>query len=187
MSFLVLSFLGGDNNNTISATGTVDSGSRSVLENINGCHIVHINHIERHICRYPVNHYQRLRVVDTTDTTNIQAHVTSWSTRTYNLQPGCSTFQCHSDRRRRHFLQVLFIHLRYSSGQITLFLNAISHYNHFFKQLSILFENDVHISRSRKCLGSIPYITNFQHRTFGHIEGEVTIKIGNCSVSGALL
>ena len=187
MPLLILSFLSRNNYNTIRTTTSVDSCSRSIFEYVHTRHVIHVNHVQRHIGRYTVNHNQRLGVIDTTDTTDVEAHIATRSTGTDNLQTGCTTFQSHTNRRCGNFLKIFLCYLRDSTRQVAFLLDSVTDHHHFFEHFSILFKDNFHVGSCGKRLRCIADVTDFQCSTFGDIQREITIKVGDGSIGRTLL
>ena len=92
-------FLGGNDNHTIGSARTVDSRGRCIFENIDTLHVVHVDHIQRHIGRYTVDNQKRVTVVDRTYTSDFHAHVTARGSGRNDLQTGCPTLQGGTETR----------------------------------------------------------------------------------------
>ena len=171
ISSLFFTLLCSNNYHTICTTRTIDGCCGSIFQHIHTRHIVHINHIEWHISGYTINHYQWIRVVDTTHTTNSQTHIATWCTRSSYLQTCSTSLQSSTQRRRRQLLQILLAHLSNTTRKVTFLLHTITYYHHLFKYLRTLMHRDMkhRTTIRRHSNGIITYITDLQNSRNSYI------------------
>ena len=186
MPFLIIAFFGRDDHHAVRAARSVYSSCGSVFQHVYTRHIIHVNHIQRYVGRHSVYDDQRLRVIDTAHTADIQTDIATRCTRSCYLQTRGATLQSSSYRRSRGLLQVFVVHLRNSAGQVAFLLNAVAYYHYLFQHLGVLFENNMHLGRSRQRLRGVSHITDHQGRTFRHLKTKITVKIGYRTIACAL-
>ena len=182
--------LGGDDNHTVGTARTVDGRGRGILEDVDALHVVHVDHVQRHIGRHTVDNQKRVAVVNGTDASDFHTHVAARGPARNYLQTGGPTLQGGSEARRRLTGQIFGGDLRDSSRQVAFLLDTISNDYNLVEHLVVLVHDNLHraLSVHIGVLSHIAYITEVQYgigRT--EIETEMSIYIGHGSVRSPFL
>ena len=189
----LLSLLGGNDDDTVRCTGTIDGCRRSILQ------YSHALDIRR------VDHAEEVAAV-TRDTTLLQWHTIKHDKRVVAGIKRCTT--THTDgttgrgrttvghnlytrnltvdqlfwRRNETFIKVLRFHGSYGTSQVTLSCRTISDDHDISQRLAVRFEFHLHIVWDRKYLINITdirYLDLLGWRRY--LKTEVTVKISNCT------
>ena len=187
-AYLTLStFLGGDDDNTIGSTATIDTCGCRILEHLDGLDVVRVQLVHTRLGRHTVDDIQRVVVVERTHTTYSHRGSTRGST------VGCDVHARHLALQGFHrvvlllFLQVFGTDSTNGTRQVRLALSGITRHNHFFQHLVVLLEHDIHTHSCLHTLRHKPHVGDTQYRTRSNGQLEITIKIGDGAIRRSFL
>ena len=184
-------FLGSDKDDTVGTTRTINSRSRSILQNINSFNIGRVDILNTAVLNnHAVNNIQRpLFGIDRALPANIDISYFTGSLAGGDVHTCCFSLHSFQGILNRHCFQFFFSNPRHSTGYVAFFLNAISHNYYFIQRFRIFLKCNLEISIScdRNFLFLISYISNC-YRTFSRYirEGKFTIQICYSTIGSAI-
>ena len=188
IEFTLCAFLGGDDNHTVRSARTVYRRGRSILEDLNGLNIIGVELVHTRGRRNTVNDIKRVvGRVQRTRTADTHRSRSGWVTVRRDVHTRHFTLQCFHRVVLLLFLQVGGTDSGHSTGQVRFALRSITGHYHFFQQFAVFRHKHFQILAGAHGLRGIAYVTDFQRRSIGHVQAEITVKIGNCSVGRAFL
>ena len=188
LGFLVFTFLGGNQHDTIGCLCSVNRSRSRILQYRYAFHIGRIDHVGIHL--HTIDQYQGSGRVYRCSTTNVEP--VSFARRTVvggNVQVTDHTLQSLAKIGDRATLQCLCRNTGYGSGEVGFLLCTITHHHDFVQGFAVLFQGDLQTGlcgnghdlcfHSNK--GDLKLLSLFR------FNREVTIHIGDCSTSGSTL
>ena len=189
--------LGGDQDDTVTGTGTIQGGGSRILEDGHGSDIVGIQLRQRvliggvGLLRDTVDDDQRCggSTVRGADTTEADSHIiTGLSVNGSHLQTRGGTFQCTGNRGRVLDGNDVRFDFGQGTGHVLPFLGAISNNDNIVERKGILLEDDVKLLAvtDQDFLGLETDRRENEGSLRPHREGEVAIQVRYYASPGAL-
>ena len=140
--------LGSNKNYTIRTVGTIDSGSRGILQNFHRLDIGGVDIVQRTTALRDGNtidnDVRTSSCVDgVTSTNQCRGSITRNRTALRDIYTSGCALNSLQNVSYGQFAQAFLINRGNRTGHIRLFLNTITYNNHFFKSSSIFFDSDV--------------------------------------------
>ena len=185
-----LSFLCSNDNNTIRTTGTVNSRSWCILQNIQRFNIRRVDSAGNSCIFYgeTINHIKRRVILcQRVVTTNHDVHGSA--RRTFagrHVHTGNTSSQVLVERADRRIQQFIHICLSHGTGQVFLSYFLVTYYYYFIQYLRIFFQYDRHRLRGIHLQFFCGIANKRDHNNgffVGYSQWELTINISNSSLS----
>ena len=183
-------FLGGDNDDTVGTTATIQRSSCCVFQNGGRSDIARVNRADRTgIQRNTIYYVERSAVGgDGTDTTNTDVgYRTRLTARGNHLNTGTLARQSLGNIRRILLLDILCFYGLYRTGKASLADVTVTGNNDLLNHLAVLGHRDLEVLAGSYLLGSHTYITDNQslHR-LRYLHLELTVVIRDRTLCGTL-
>ncbi len=209
-----LTVLGGNEDDTVGTLGTIDSGSRGILEDFHAHNIGRVNGGQRGdgghttitqsitetevgtgitatLNNHAVNHIQRFGVgVHRGLATNADGGAGTRSTgRLHGGNTGGASLQGLVQVGDDGALQVFFLHRDGSAGEVTPFHSTVTHDDNFVEEFGILFQEDVddRLTAHNDLLVCIADGREHERSAGLHRDHVVSIHVCDDTIVGALL
>ena len=186
LAFLTL--FGGDENHTVGSSRTVDGTTGSILQHVDTLNVGRVQVVDV-TTAHTVNNVERLGVAIGTSTADGNLEAVARLTRIgLDANTGALALQGTKYLCGVQFSNVLTLHFYSSTGHEFLLLHTVTHDYHFFK-LSVVFLHghvDSRLIANCNLLCQKADVADHQRSTGLHIEREVTVDVGNCTVTCAL-
>ena len=185
LNLTLLTLLGSYQDNTIGCSRTVDGTGCGILQNVDTLDVCRVQVVD--ITCYTINNIKRSSVAVGTGTTdrNLKA-ITRLTGSRLNVNTRSLALQGTQHLSGIHLLNIVTLHLDGRTGNELLLLNTITYDNNFFESLVVCLHCDVKIRliTYNDFLLLVTDISNNNSSTRLHVQGEVTIQVGNCTISG---
>ena len=186
-SFLTL--LGGDENHTVSSRRTVDGSRGSVLQHVDTLDVGRVQRVDV-AAGHTVDDVDRSGAAVRTCTTDVDFESVTRLTRScLDGDTRCLALQCAEGLGGVQLGDVLTFHFQCSTGDQLLLLDTVT-YDHHFLQCLVVFLK----SNSQRALVSnddflrrVTDVADDQRCAGLHIEREITVEIGNRTITCTLL
>ena len=185
---LVLTALGGHQDDAVSTAHTIDGGGRGVLQHGDIFNVV--GGYLREGTLDAIDHHQRLVVAGKRGaSTDEQLHVvgTRGARCLRRHQTGHLTGQCLRHVARGRLQQLLGIHLADGANHTLFLLMAVAHDHHFLDHLAVFEQRHVHglLSVHAYALAGEADVAEAQRGVGFHLQFEVAVEVGNRTVRRA--
>ena len=185
LDLTLLTLLGSYEDNTIGCGRTVDGTGCGILQNVDTLYVGRVQVVD--ITCYTINNIKRSCVAVGTGTTdrNLKA-ITRLTGSRLNVNTRSLALQSAQHLCGIHLLNIITLHLNGRTGNELFLLNTITYDNNFFESLVVCLHCDVKIRliTYNDFLLLVTDISNNNSSTRLHVQGEVTIQVGNCTISG---
>ena len=178
----VLTLLGGDDDDTVRGTRTVDTGRGSVLQHLDRLDVVTVQLVHTGLRRHTVDDVQRVVVVQRADTTD--AHRRS----TRQVTVGLDVHARHTALQGLHRVVLVLLgqfadaHHAHRTRQVGLALGGIARHHHFVQRQGVVLHHDLHAVLGGQLLGLIANVGEHQRLAGLHLQCEVTVEVGHRTV-----
>ena len=178
---------GSDDDNAVSTLGTVDSGSRSILQDVHRSDVARRD-IRDTRYRHTIDDIQRVVALGqrcTTADTNLDIGIRTTFRRRYR-HTGQLTLQRLGSRGNRDVLELLSTHGSHRRYNVAFLRRTITGNDHFLKYLTVFRKYHIHrVTRDVQLLGLHTDVGENQHfRIIGNVQTVVTVEICHCTNSG---
>ena len=182
---------GRDKDDTVRTTGTIDSSSRTILEDVHRSDLVRRDVVDI-IGRHTVHDIQRVRTGTLTksrETTDLNVVTGRSRVRgcTADVQTGNLTLEKTYRVRLYTGVEVLCFQRSYRTCYLFLFLRTVTDRYNFLQLVRVLCQLNDHTVLSGQGLRCKTHVADLDLGTFRHVEREVTIKVRNHTISGTYL
>ena len=185
LDLTLLTLLGSYKDNTIGSSRTVNGTGCGILQNVDTLDVGRVQVVD--ITCYTINNIKRSSVAVGTGTTdrNLKA-ITRLTGSRLNVYTRSLALQGAQHLSGIHLLNIITLHLDGRTGNELLLLNTITYDNNFFESLVVSLHCDVKIRliTYNDFLLLVTDISNNNSSTRLHVQDEVTIQVGNCTISG---
>ena len=185
LNLALLTLLGSNKDNTIGCGRTVDGTGCSILQNVDTLDVGRVQVVD--ITCYTINNIKRSSVAVGTGTTdrNLKA-ITRLTGSRLNVYTRSLALQGAQHLSGIHLLNIITLHLDGRTGNELLLLNTITYDNNLFESLVVCLHCDVKIRliTYNDFLLLVTDISNNNSSTRLHVQYEVTIQVGNSTISG---
>ena len=184
----VLALLGGDDDDTVGGTATVDRSRGGILQDLDGLDIGRVQGVQVLVGGDTIDDIQGVTSVDGAHT----AH-TDGGTATTGSGIG---HDVHTRELALHRVEhvgvavadrAFHVHHSHGTGQVSLALYLITGHHKFLELDGVVLEGDGHTILG----GNLHlFITDVGYHQYGsgiYLDDEVTIKVGHCTVAGTFL
>ena len=171
---------------TISSSRTVDGTGCGILQYVDTLDVGRVQCIDV-TTRNSINHIKRSgRAVGTGTTDRNLKAITRLTRSRLNVNTRSLALQSAQHLSGIHLLNIITLHLDGSTGNELLLLNTITYDNDFFESLVVCLHCDVKIRliTYNDFLLLVTDISNNNSSTRLYVQGEVTIQVGNSTISG---
>ena len=184
-----LGSLGGDQDDTIGTTGTIDGGRGSILQYIDALDVVGRDVVNtRHL--YAIHHIQRLIALgDGSASTDTDGHGgTGTTVLRDDIHTGQLSLQGFCDVADGIGSEFVTGDGSHSTCQVLTLHRTITDHHHVFQRGVVLFEGDVQLRLASHIdgLGLVADIRDFQSRIVRNADGEVSVEIGHSTLAIAI-
>ena len=188
LSLALLALLGGDDDDAVGGTCTVDGTRGSVLQDFDALDVVGVHDVQATLERNTVDDVERVGSIVGTGTTDTNARrLTRLARVGGDVDTGCQTLQGIVDTNRSLALKVFAADLGDGCGNDALLLHTVTDNDNVLEEFLVLNQDDVHLHTSGKLLWNVTHETESDSSADGDTsEGEITIDIGNSSDSCTL-
>ena len=180
-----LTFLGGDEHYAIGSTGTVDGTRGSVLQHLYRLDVAGVDVVDATLKRHTVDDVERVAVINGTRTTYTDARTsTGLSGRGRYVDTGCQTLQGIVNADGSFALQVLSAHLGNGCGHYAFFLHTVTDDHHLVQCGLVFLQYNAHLVFGHHLLSRVADVRDNQRFTLCHLDGKLTIHVGDGGVLG---
>ena len=183
----VLAFLGGDDNDTVGGTRTVDACRCSILQHLYRLDVVAVKLMHTRLCRHSVNNIKRVVVVESTNTTYAHSGSARGRTVSRDVHARDTTLKCLDGVVLVLLLQLVNAHHRDSSREVRLALGGVARHHHLLQTHRVFFDDDLHVFGCRKLLREIADVADDEGRPAVDCDFEVAVEVCHRAVRGAFL
>ena len=185
LDLTLFTLLGSYKDNTIGSGRTIDGTGCGILQNVDTLDVGRVQVVD--ITCYTINNIKRSCVAVGTGTTdrNLKA-ITRLTGSRLNVYTRSLALQGAQHLSGIHLLNIITLYLNGRTGNELLLLNTITYDNNFFESLVVCLHCDVKIRliTYNDFLLLVTDISNNNSSTRLHVQCEVTIQVGNCTISG---
>ena len=185
LDLTLFTLLGSYKDNTIGSSRTVDGTGCGILQYVDTLDVGRVQVVD--ITCYTINNIKRSCVAVGTGTTdrNLKA-ITRLTGSRLNVYTRSLALQGAQHLSGIHLLNIITLHLDGRTGNELLLLNTITYDNNFFESLVVCLHCDVKIRliTYNDFLLLVTDISNNNSSTRLHVQYEVTIQVGNSTISG---
>ena len=187
LSLALLALLGGDEDDTVGGTCTVDSARSGILEHFDTLDVVGVHKVKTSLDGHAIDDVERIGVVDGTGTTDTNTRSFTRLTRVGgDVDTGCETLQCIVHADGGLVQKVIAADLGDGCRYDALLLHTVTNDHNVLKELVVLDQNDVHLGTSSLLLGDVAHEREHEGGITWNIGNrEVAVKIGHRTRRGA--
>ena len=182
----VLTTIGGDEDDTVAASCTVDGGCGGVLEDVDGLDILRVDHVEADGLRDDtVDDDERAAGRETIRTTDLDGTGGTRTSVVADHDAGGLTLEGFDSIEDRVLEEFFRFHGDHGTGHVALTHGTVTDGHRFFKHQAVVLEGDGHVVGGFDPLGHIADAGNFQNSSGSDAKFEVTVEVRDDTIGGA--